>query len=137
MNLVAQLALALMLMQVRMPQRQIGPPAIGGANTDAVATFTGTFKTIDKKFLFVEVEDGQVMRMYMTGSTKFVRDGKPAKAADFHTGDSVTVDASRDARLNMLAVQVSNVPANKSAAPAKDPALTRIDLSASRSGELQ
>jgi hypothetical protein len=107
MNLAAQLALALVLMQTRVPQRIIGPPAISGANTDAVATFNGTFKTIDKKFLIVEVEDGQVMRMYVTGSTKFVRDGKPAKASDFHTGETVTVDASRDARMNLLAVQVT------------------------------
>jgi hypothetical protein len=107
MNLAAQLALALMLMQTRVPQRTLGPPGISGANTDAIATFSGTFKTIDKKFLIVEVEDGQVMRMYLTGSTKFVRAGKPAKASDFHTGESVTVDASRDARMNLLAVQVT------------------------------
>jgi hypothetical protein len=107
MNLAVQMALALMLMQGRVPLRQMSPTGISGANTEAVATFAGTFKTIDKKFLIIEVEDGQVMRMYVTGSTKFVRDGKPSKAADFHTGESVTVDASRDARMNLLAVQVT------------------------------
>lgn len=116
MNFAAQLALVLVLMQVPLRQRTpLGPPSIGGANTEAVATFTGTFKTVDKKFLFVEVEDGQVMRMYVTGSTKFVREGKPAKAADFHSGESVTVDAARDARLNLLAVQVT-----KTSPPAKE-----------------
>ena len=44
--------------------------------------------------------------MYITGSTRFIRDGKPAKASDFHTDENVTVDASRDARLNLLAVRV-------------------------------
>src|SRR5262245_34550387 len=105
MNLAAQLVIALMLMQARIPsQRPMGPPSVGGADTDAVATFYGTFKTVDKKFLVVEVEEGQVMRMYLTGSTKFVRDGKPAKVSDFHSGEMVSVDASRDARLNLIAV---------------------------------
>lgn len=82
----------------------------GGANTDAVATFTGTFKSADKKYLFLDLEDGNTMRMYITGSTKFMRDDKAAKAADFHSGDKVTVDASRDARMNLLAVRVEAVP---------------------------
>ncbi|HEX4135441.1 MAG TPA: hypothetical protein VHY84_12580 [Bryobacteraceae bacterium] len=91
-------------------QRQQQTPNVQGANTDAVATFTGTFKSADKKSLFIDLEDGNTMRMYITGSTKFFRDDKAAKASDFHAGDNVTVDASRDARLNMLAVRVANVP---------------------------
>jgi hypothetical protein len=82
----------------------------GGANTDAVATFTGTFKSADKKYLFIDMEDGNTLRMYITGSTKFTRDDKAAKASDFHSGDNVTVDASRDARMNLLAVRVSITP---------------------------
>jgi hypothetical protein len=76
------------------------------ADTAAVATFKGEFKSADKKFLFVEVEDGQTMRMYITRTTKFIRDGKAAKAADFRPGDKVNVDAERDLRMNMLAVKV-------------------------------
>ena len=72
----------------------------------AIATFDGTFKSADKKYLIIAVEDGQTMRMYITHSTKFVRGGKPAHASDFHEGDPVTVDAERDARLNLLAVRV-------------------------------
>jgi hypothetical protein len=107
------LALVLLLFQVPYP-RNVGPrnqipSAPGGANTDAVATFSGTFKIVDKKFLTIEVEEGQTMRMYVTGSTKFFRDGKPAKASDFHTDESVTVDASRDARLNLMAVRVEHL----------------------------
>jgi hypothetical protein len=121
MNLLANVALALMLLQTRrVNPRLSGPPNIAGADTDAIATFAGTFKSADKKFLVIEVENGQTMRMYITGSTKFVRDGKPAKASDFHTGESVSVDASRDARLNLLAVKVE--PAKPEAAvPAKEP----------------
>jgi hypothetical protein len=86
-------------------------PNVPGGNTDAVATFNGNFKSADKKFLTIAVEDGQTMRMYITGSTKFIRDGKPAKASDFHVDENITVDAARDARLNLLAVRVEAVPA--------------------------
>jgi hypothetical protein len=113
------LVLALLLLQVpyprRLPQGQI-PSAPGGANTDAIATFAGTFKAADKKYLTIEVEEGQTMRMYITGSTKFFRDGKPAHASDFESGESVTVDASRDARFNLMAVRVERTPK-----PAKTP----------------
>jgi hypothetical protein len=101
----------LMLLQYPYPypgrvQRQQPATNVPGGNTDAVATFTGTFKSADKKYLFLDLEDGNTMRMYVTGSTKFLRDDKPAKAADFHSGEKVTVDASRDARQNLLAVRV-------------------------------
>jgi hypothetical protein len=109
---LTSLFLALLLLQApypRYPGQSRTPIPPSGANTDAVATFTGIFKIIDKKFLTIEVEEGQTMRMYVTGSTKFFRDGKPAKASDFHTDESVTVDASRDARFNLLAVRVEHL----------------------------
>jgi len=107
--------LTLMLLQYPYPypgrtQRPQPNASAGGANTDAVATFTGTFKSADKKYLFIDLEDGNTMRMFITGSTKFMRDDKAAKAADFHSGDKVTVDASRDARMNLLAVRVEATP---------------------------
>lgn len=74
----------------------------------AVATFDGVFKSADRKFVNVQVESGETMRMYVTRGTKFVINGRPAKAADFHDGDKVTVDAERDARMNMLAVRIEN-----------------------------
>jgi hypothetical protein len=99
-----------MLLQYVPRQRVPLPPANpGGANTAAVATFAGTFKSADKKYLTIEVEGGQSMRMYITGTTKFIRDDMPAKAADFHPDEPVTVDASRDARMNLLAVRVEAV----------------------------
>jgi hypothetical protein len=73
---------------------------------DAVATVDGTFKSADKKFVEIQVESGDTMRMYITGKTKFIRDGKTVKATDFHDGDPITADATRDARLNMLAVKI-------------------------------
>ena len=84
----------------------VTPVVPGGANTGAVATFKGIFKSADKKFITVEVEGGQSLRMYITGSTKFFRDDKAAKVSDFHSDDKVTVDTSRDARMNLIAVRV-------------------------------
>src|SRR4051794_30364856 len=72
----------------------------------AIATFSGVFKSADKKYVVVAVEGDEAMRMYITRGTKFIRNGKPARAADFHEGDNVDVDAERDARLNLLAVRV-------------------------------
>lgn len=110
---LTNLALVIMLLQY-VPRQRI-PPQInpGGANTDAVATFTGTFKSADKKYVTVAVEDGQTLRMFITGSTKFIRDGKPAKAGDFHPDENVTVEASRDARFNLVAVRVETSPPPK------------------------
>ena len=86
------------------------PGGAGGtginAVPDAVATVEGTFKSADKKFVEIQVESGDTMRMYITGKTKFIRDGKPVKSSEFHDGDPVTADATRDARLNMLAVKI-------------------------------
>lgn len=122
------LLMALMLLQYpyprpgSVPRTQQSPAGSNPANTDAVATFDGTFKSADKKYLFIDVEDGNTMRMYITGATKFIRDDKQVKASDFHSGDPVIVDVSRDARLNLLAVRVTAAPPkreNKPEAPEK------------------
>jgi hypothetical protein len=119
MNCLASVALALMLLQY-IPRR-IPPQATpGGANTEAVATFTGTFKSADKKFLTIAVDEGQIMRMYITSATKFIRDGKASKASDFHPDENVSVDASRDARLNLIALRVEATPAPKKPDPKPD-----------------
>ncbi len=103
---------------------QRGRPQQGGvaqnANTDAIATFDGVFKSADKKYLLIETDEGNSMRMAVTGATKFVRDGKPAKASDFKPDEKVTVDTSRDAKFNLIAVKVETAPAPKPAAGAAE-----------------
>ena len=84
---------------------------------NAVASFDGVFKSFDKKYVVVQVESGESMRMYVTGSTKFVRDGKPAHGGDFSDGDKVTVDAERDARMNLLAVKIETAKPNAAKKP--------------------
>jgi hypothetical protein len=106
------LLLVVMLMQQVPRQHRQTQPQVSNApveNRDAVATIDGAFKSADKKHLYVEVENGQTMEMYITGSTKFIREGKPAKPADFQSGEAVTVDTSRDARFNLIAVRVEAV----------------------------
>ena len=83
------------------------------------ATFNGVFRSIESGYLVIEVENGSSMRMFTTRSTKFVREGKPAKASDFHDGDAVSVDAQRDARMNMVAVRVEAVRAKPPKPPEK------------------
>lgn len=107
--LAAALTLAAQYYPTPVPRPRI-PGGAGGAGIkdvpDAVATFDGVFKDADKKFVEIQVESGDTMRMYITGKTKFIRDGKTVKRSDFHDGDPVTADATRDARLNMLAVKI-------------------------------
>lgn len=88
---------------------------------NAIATFDGVFRTANSKFVEIQVESGDTMRMYVTHGTKFVKDGKPARARDFHDGDPVTVDAERDLRLNMLAVKVASAASAASTPPKKTP----------------
>ena len=76
------------------------------------ATFNGVFHGIEKGgYLLMEVEGGQELRMFIIGSTKFIRDGKPAKSSQFRNGDAITVDAERDAAMNMVALKVEAVKA--------------------------
>ena len=109
------MVVGLMLFQYPYPDPGSVPdqltPHLPGTNTRAVATFNGSFKSADRKFLFIDVEDGNTLQIHITGSTKFIRGDKPAKASDFHPGENVTVDAARDARLNLLAVRVTAVSA--------------------------
>lgn len=123
MNAAQCLVVSLLLLQAVPRQRAPRQPQTAspqGANAEAIATFTGVFKSADKKYVTVEVEDGNSMRMFITGATKFIRDGKPAKAADFHSGEPVTVDTSRDARFNLLAMRVeAGAPKTPSPPPEK------------------
>ena len=77
--------------------------------TGIPASFSGTFKMAEHGRIVVEVEEGETMRMYVTHSTKYFRDGKPAKLSEFQNGDHVNVDAERDVRMNLLAVRVEAV----------------------------
>jgi hypothetical protein len=75
------------------------------------ATFTGVYRGVESGHVIIELGPDRNMRMFITGSTKFIRDGKKSKASDFHDGDNVTVDADRDLRMNLVALRVEMIPA--------------------------
>jgi len=97
MNLLASIAVLFALLQA--PQVPVSIPA----------TFSGIYRGIESGRVVIEVESGQSMRMFVTSSTKFIRDGKASKASQFHDGDPVTVDAQRDMRMNLVALRVEAV----------------------------
>jgi hypothetical protein len=107
MILLASIAIAFSLMQVA-PTSPTVP-----------ATFSGIYRGVESGRVIVEVESGQNMRMFVTGSTKFIRDGKKSKASEFHDGDAITVDAERDLRMNLVALRVEALPP-KPAKPGSD-----------------
>jgi hypothetical protein len=115
MTCIAGLVMTLALTQyIPRPRGPVQPNIdTQGAQTGIVATLKGTFKSANKQYLMITVEDGNVMQLYITHTTKFIRDDKPAKASDFQSDEPVTVEASRDARLNLLAVRVEAVKAPK------------------------
>jgi hypothetical protein len=104
MNVLAALTLVFTLMQSTPP-----------------ATFNGLYRGIESGRVVIEVENGQNMRMFVTGSTKFIRDGKRSKASEFHDGDAVAVDAERDIRMNLVAVRVEAVKTPVRSAPKTPP----------------
>ena len=86
------------------------------------ATFTGTFQGIESGgHLVLEVEGGHQLRMFVLGSTKFIRDGKSVKSSEFHEGDPVSVDAERDARMNLVALRVEKAKAAPPVSKEKPP----------------
>ncbi len=108
------LPLLLLLMMPNGPQARRYPGATttrgSAVNTDAVASFSGTFKSADKKFVIVGVEDGESIKAYVTGKTKFIREGKSVKPSAFEEGEQVTLDCERDLRMNMVAVKLELAP---------------------------
>lgn len=96
--------------QTRAPRSGSGRGDSIGSAPEGVASFDGVFKFADKKYVEIQVESGDTMRMYLTHSTKFIRDGKAVKVSEFHDGDKVVADATRDARLNLLAVRIELKP---------------------------
>ena len=74
MNLLSSIAIVFSLMQRLLPFNRS-------------RRHSTEFTAVGKRPLVIEVESGQNMRMFVTGSTKFIRDGKPSKASEFHDGD--------------------------------------------------
>jgi hypothetical protein len=118
MSILVNLALALTLLQQPRRQARVPGGGAGDAPIHAVASFDAVFKTSSKKFVEIQVPSGDILRMYITRDTKFVKDGRPVAVGAFHDGDKVLAEAERDQRMNLLAVRIEAAAAK----PAPDTA---------------
>lgn len=55
--------------------------------------FTGILKTVDKKFFFLEAEDGNTMKFNVVKKTVYFDGEKKLKLDDFKEGDPIAVEA--------------------------------------------
>jgi hypothetical protein len=60
------------------------------------AVFTGTVTSLTRSDLSLQAEGGNTLVFSILRKTRFVKDSKPAKRADIHTGDTVTIQAGED-----------------------------------------
>jgi len=64
-------------------------------------------KDRDKKKIEVETDENQLVTIRLSGKTKFLKDGKAIKASAIDLETAVTVDASEDRDLSILAIAVT------------------------------
>ncbi len=84
-----------------------------------VISFHGTLKELSKKTILLQTDDNQIVTLRRTGKTKFLDNDQPVKADDVDLDDKVTIDATEDNDLKLLATTVRRDPAP----PRKEPAL--------------
>ena len=78
-----------------------------GAYQGVAVTFHGKLKDLDKKKIEVETDENQLVTIRLSGKTKFLKDGKAIKASAIDLEAAVTVDASEDRDLSILAIAVT------------------------------
>jgi hypothetical protein len=99
----------------RRPTTSITAPPLKGV----VISFHGTLKELSKKTILLQTEDNQLVTLRRSSKTKFVNHDGPIRADDVDADDTVTIDATEDNDLKLLATSVRlDAPA-----PRKDPAL--------------
>jgi hypothetical protein len=82
-------------------------PATLGAYQGVIVTFHGKLKDRDKKKIEVETEENQLVTIRLSGKTKFLKDGKAIKASAIDLETAVSVDATEDRDLSILAIAVN------------------------------
>ena len=74
---------------------------------DILVNFAGNLKTITKKEIVIEPEDGNDMRFIRTKRTRFLdRKDKAVSELDFRPGDAVTVEAFEKLNTELEAVNI-------------------------------
>lgn len=96
-------------------RRGVAPTSPGNLEVvkNVNVTFNGKLKDIDKKKLMIETEEGHSVSIRLSGKTKFFQDGKPIKRSDIDLETPITVDASEQSDLSMLASKVTVDPPPK------------------------
>ncbi|MCE5306660.1 MAG: hypothetical protein LLG20_03365 [Acidobacteriales bacterium] len=109
-----------------------GPPSgqSGGSSKrepraeGVLLAFSGTIQKIDAKAMVLETEDGRQLRIFITKSTRFVREGETLKSVTLKPGTLVTAEVrqSGDFFLYAVTVQIMKDAAPKEAASAAEAA---------------
>ena len=110
------LALALLAPMLLVGQYRGRRSAAGGATvtpaplTGVTITFRGALKKLAKKQILIEAADSQIITLRRSGKTKFFRQDKEIKATDIDLETIVSVEASEDNDLKLLALNVRAEP---------------------------
>ena len=78
-----------------------------------VTSFHGKLKQVTKKTLLLQTDDDHLMAIRRSRETKFLEGDKVIKASDLVLESAVTIDATEDTDLKLLAVAVKVDPAQK------------------------
>lgn len=81
-------------------------PGHPDAYSNVAVTFHGKLKDIEKKKLVIQTDEDQTVTIRLTGKTKFLKNDKTIKPTDIDLETPITVDASEDADLSILAIDV-------------------------------
>ena len=82
-------------------------PASLGAYQGVTVTFHGKLKDRDKNKIEIETDESQLVTIMLSGKTKFFKNGKEIKASLIDLETVVSVDASEDRDLSILAIAVT------------------------------
>ena len=90
-------------------RRNVSPGSSGapGAYQGVVVTFHGKLKDRDKQKIELETDENQLVSIRISGKTKFFKDGKAIKPSEISLDTPVSIDASEDRDLSVLAVKVT------------------------------
>lgn len=93
------------------------PPGTPGAYKGVAVTFHGKLKSVDKKALVIETDEDQTVSIRITGKTKFLKNDKTIKPSEIDLDTLVSVDATEDADLSVIALDVMvDLPQRKKSA---------------------
>lgn len=93
--------------QYRSRRSASGRPSVSPAPlTGITITFHGALKKLSKKEILLESDDKRIITLRRSGKTKFFEDDKAVKASQIDLETIVSIDASEDNDLKLLALNV-------------------------------